>query len=180
MARTLTPTTRRRLDIQGFDRVEDCQLAPVAPWWRLAFGLCTLLAATGTAAASPVLLLLLTPIAILGAALPVHPFDLVYNLGIRRLTGTGPLPKRGAPSRFAGGLGAAWLLVTAWAFTAGQMVLGYALGTSLTAVGALVSTTDICIPSMTYRFLFGAPHPRPRTTDEAESTVREAEPTAHK
>lgn len=149
--------TRKRLHIQGFDTVSDHRLAEVAPWLRLAFGLCALLAAVGTIAASPAILLALTVIAAVAAAFPVHPFDLVYNYGIRRLTGTGPLPKRGAPSRFACGIGAVWLVVTAWAFSAGYMVAGYVLGGALTAVALLVATTDICIPSMIYRFIFDRP-----------------------
>lgn len=160
MARTLTSRTRRLLDIQGFDTVEEQRLAEVAPWLRLAFGLCAVLGGIGTAAASPVVLLALAPIAALAAARPVHPFDEIYNHGIRHLTGTGPLPKRGAPSRFACGLGAAWLLVTAWVFSAGHAALGYALGASLTAVALLVSTTDICIPSKIYRWVFGGPRCR--------------------
>jgi hypothetical protein len=154
MERRLSARTRRRLEIQGFDTTDERQLAEVAPWLRLAFGLCALLAGVGTAAASPIFLLALAPIAALGAALPVHPFDLVYNYGIRHLTGTGPLPRRGAPSRFACGMGAVWLLVTAGAFSAGHDGVGYVLGGALTAVALLVSTTDICIPSMTYRLLF--------------------------
>ena len=160
MHSTLTRTTRRRLDIQGFECVEDRTLAPVAPWLRLAFGLCALMAALGTALASPLILLLLLPIASLAAMSPVHPFDLIYNHGIRFLTGTGPLPRRGSPSRFACGLGAVWLLPTAYAFYAGLPMLGYALGTSLTGVAVLVSTTDICIPSLMYRAVFGFPPSR--------------------
>lgn len=101
----LSPGTRRRLDIQGFERVPDAALIPVVPWLRLAFGLCAVLGAIGTALASRTVLLVLAGIAALAAALPVHPFDLIYNLGIRHLRGTGPLPRRGAPSRFACGLG---------------------------------------------------------------------------
>ena len=92
MAYVLTARTLRRLDIQGFDGVSQQQLAEVAPWLRLAYVLCALLAGIATAAASPMFLVGLSPIALLGAVLPVHPFDLIYNLGIRRLTGTGPLP----------------------------------------------------------------------------------------
>ena len=160
MPSTLTRTTRRRLDIQGFERVEDCALAPVASWLRMAFGLCALMAALGTALASAWILLLLLPIASLAAVFSVHPFDLLYNHGIRFLTGTGPLPRRGHPSRFACGLGAVWLLPTAWAFYAGLPTLGYALGTSLIGVAVLVSTTDICIPSLVYRTAFGFPPSR--------------------
>jgi len=160
MGNTLTSRTLHRLDVQGFDTVEEQRLAEVASWLRLTFGLCALLAGIGTATASPIFLLALAPIAALGAAFPVHPFDLFYNHGIRHLTGTGPLPRRGAPGRFACGMGAAWLLVTAWAFSAGHATLGYVLGGTLTAIAALVSTTNICIPSMVYRLVFGPPHPR--------------------
>ena len=157
MSSGLTAATRRRLDIQGFERVDDAALAPVAPWLRLAFGLCAVMAGVGTAIASPLTLLLLVPIAALAALLPVHPFDLVYNYGIRFITGTSPLPRRGAPSRFACGLGAAWLVATAWVFNAGHPRLGYLLGGLLTGVALLVSTTDVCIPSLVYRSIFGFP-----------------------
>ena len=160
MRNTLTATSRRRLDIQGFEGVEDAALAPVAPWLRLAFGLCAVMAGVGTALASPMILLVLFPIALLAAAFPVHPFDLLYNHAIRFMTGTGPLPRRGAPSRFACGLGAAWLVATAWAFDAGLTVAGYVLGGLLTGVAVLVSTMDICIPSFVYRSIFGFPPAR--------------------
>jgi hypothetical protein len=149
--------TRRRLEIQGFVGLDDDTMAKTGPWLRMAFGLCSALAAIGTILASPVFLWALVPIAALAAALPVHPFDLIYNHGIRYLTGTGPLPRRGAPSRFACGLGAVWLLVTGIAFRSGNMTLGYVLGGLLTLVGTLVSTTDICIPSLIYRCMFGFP-----------------------
>ena len=151
------PTTRRRLEIQGFVGLDDRTLTQTAPWLRLAFALCTLLASVGTILASPVLLWALAPIAAIAAASPVHPFDLLYNHGVRRLTGTGPLPRRGAPSRFACGVGAVWLVVTAMAFHGGNLVLGYALGGALMGVGLLVSTVDICIPSLIYRTIFGFP-----------------------
>lgn len=154
---TISATTRRRLEIQGFVGLDDQTLAKAGPWLRLAFALCTVLAAIGTLFASPLFLWALIPIAALAAVFPVHPFDLLYNYGLRHLTGTGPLPKRGAPSRFACGLGAIWLLVTGWAFQTGYDVAGYLLGGALTLVGLLVSTTDICIPSLIYRSIFGFP-----------------------
>jgi hypothetical protein len=160
MTQTMTPRKRRLLDIQGFDSVDVRELAPVAPWLRLAFGLCALLGGVGTALASPTILLVLAPFAVLAAASPVHPFDLIYNYGIRHFTGTGPLPRRGAPSRFGCGMGAILLLVTAWAFSAGHTGVGYALGAVVTFAALLVGTTDICIPSMIYRSMFGWPGAR--------------------
>jgi hypothetical protein len=158
--RTLTNRTRNRLDVQGFDRVPVRILAPVAPWLRLAFGLCAATALVGTATASPVILWSLVPIAALGMLYPVHPFDLVYNHGIRRLTKTEPLPKRGAPSRFACGLGALWLVATGWAFWSGHTTAAYVAGFTLSGVALLVSTTDICIPSMIFRAILGPPAQR--------------------
>jgi uncharacterized protein DUF4395 len=157
MRQTLTPRTSRLLDIQGFDTVDAQELARVAPWLRLAFGLCTVLGGLGTVLASPAILLVLAALATLAAASPVHPFDLIYNYGIRHLTGTGPLPRRGVPSRVGCGMGAGFLLVTVWTFSAGHVLAGYALGGMLTFVVLLVSTTDICIPSMIYRAIVGWP-----------------------
>ena len=154
MPSTLSFQTRKRLNIQGLADVDDEALAPVAPWLRMAFGGCAVLAASGTVLASPTILWILTPIAALAALFPVHPFDLIYNHGIRHLTKTGPLPKRRAPSRFACGVGAVWLVATALAFQSGRLMLGYVLGGALTSIALLVSTTDICIPSMIYNAVF--------------------------
>ena len=158
MPETLKATTRRRLHIQGLCDVPDHTLAETAPWHRMAFGLCALLAGTGIVLASPAVLWGLMPIAALAAIFPVHPFDLIYNHGIRYLRNTGPLPERRPPTRFACGLGAVWLVFTALAFQSGATLVGYILGAPLVASATLVSTTDICIPSMIYNALFlGAP-----------------------
>jgi len=159
VSKTLPATTRRRLNVQGFSDVDDETLAEVAPWPRMAFGMCALLAGAGTALASPTILWVLTLIAALAALFPVHPFDLIYNYGIRYLRNTGPLPKRRAQSRFACGVGAVWLVATALAFQSVALIAGYILGGALTGIAVLVSTTDICIPSMIYNALFL----RPRT-----------------
>ena len=154
MSKTLSATTRRRLNVQGFCDVDDKTLTSLAPWLRMAFGMCALIAGVGTALASSTVLWVLTPIAALGALTPVHPFDLIYNYGIRFARHTGPLPKRRAQNRFACGVGTVWLAATALAFQSGALTAGYILGGLLTGVGVLVSTTDICIPSMIYNTLF--------------------------
>lgn len=177
MSRTLDPKRLHRLDIQGFDTVAEDRLAEVAPWLRMAFALCAVLAIAGTALASIPLLLALAVIAGVAAASPVHPFDLIYNHGVRRFTGTGPLPRRGAPSRFACGLGAVWLVATAWAFGAGLMTLGYVLGFALSGVAVLVSTVDFCIPSMMFRTVFG--RPKPRAASAAAPPAGDTRPSVH-
>lgn len=147
----IDPTTRRRLDIQGFDAVDDRLLAQTGAWLRLAPALCALVAAVGTALAAAPVLWALAATAALGALLPSHPFDLVYNFGVRRLTGTPRLPENRAPRRFACAVGSAWLVVTGALFALGFELAGYVLGGAFVATATLVATTHICIPSILFR-----------------------------
>jgi hypothetical protein len=158
--KTISTVTRRRLDIQGFTDVNENLLEQTASWLRFAFAMCTIFAALGTTLAFYTMLYILVPIAALGAIFTTHPFDLIYNYGIRHIAGTPALPKRGAPGRFACGLGSVWLIATAWMFQTGNNTIGYILGASLTIVGLLVSTIDYCIPSLIYRSIFGFPPKR--------------------
>jgi hypothetical protein len=61
----------------------------------------------------------------LGALLPFHPFDLLYNYGVRYLTGTRPLPHQGPQRRFACAIATVWLVGTGWAFHLGAEMIGY-------------------------------------------------------
>lgn len=148
-------TIRDRLEAQGFCDLDDATLAEVGPWLRWAPVLCALFMILGVFLQSPVVLWTLAATAFLGVFLPFHPFDLLYNHGVRHLTGTRPLPHNGPQRKFACGLASAWLLATGGAFYAGAGTLGFALGIPLILVAALVSITHICIPSMIYNYLFG-------------------------
>ncbi|MBI3676957.1 MAG: DUF4395 family protein [Proteobacteria bacterium] len=150
---TLSPITARRLQVQGFTSVDDAWLAEIAPWLRWSPALCASFAAIGTATASPGILLALAGTALLGAVLPFHPFDLIYNYGIRFAVHKRPLPPNGVPRRFACGMAAVWLTTTALLFQNGAANAGYALGILFVLVAALVSTTDICIPSLMFQFM---------------------------
>ena len=160
MTNAISDKLLHRLDVQGFDHIEKSKLAEVAPWLSMAFGVCATLAFTGTVTASPTILVILMPLALLGAIFPTHPIDAIYNVFIRPITKTSKLPKRGMPSRSACGLGTVWLGLTAWAFYSGYMMAGYILGGALTGVATLVATINICIPSIIYRAIFGQPIPR--------------------
>lgn len=151
---SMNPVIRHRLEEQGFCGLDDATLAEVGPWLRWSPVLCTFFMVLGVAMRSPAVLWLLAATAFFGAFLPFHPFDLLYNHGVRHLTGTRPFPRNGPQRKFAGGLASAWLVATGWAFHAGADTLGYALGVALILVAALVSVTHICIPSIIYNFLF--------------------------
>lgn len=170
MTPTLSSRQLHRLDIQGFDTVDAGTLAEAGPWLRLAFALCAALVITATALASVPLFLVGAGIAGIAAMSPVHPFDLIYNLGIRHIRGTGPLPRRPMLNRLACGLGAVLMLMAAWAFSTSLPALGYTLGIALSIVATLVGTVDVCIPSITYRAIFGPP--RPRTVEQSAEAER--------
>ncbi len=148
-------TVIKRLEMQGFCDLNAATLREVEPWLRFSPALCAVIVAIGTVLSSEWLLIALAPLAALGAVLPFHPFDLIYNLGVSRVTGTGPLPPNGAPRRFACGMGAVWIAATAASFAWGPAALGYALGGAFAAVATLVATTHFCIPSFIYRSIFG-------------------------
>ena len=150
---TVSATIRRRLEAQGFCDLDDATLGELAPWLRWSPVICTLVMILGVALKSPAVLWSLAGIAFLGALLPFHPFDLLYNYGARYLTGTRLLPHHGPQRRFACAMAAAWLLGTGWAFYVGSETIGYSLGVPLILVAGLVSVTHYCIPSLIYNTL---------------------------
>jgi len=121
---------RKRLETQGFLGLDDEALAQVGPWLRWSPAWCTVFMAAGTVLASPGILWGLALTAAAGVVLPNHPFDYVYNHGVRRLTGTRPLPPNGPPRKFACGRAAVWLIATGFAFAQRASTVGYVLGGS--------------------------------------------------
>jgi hypothetical protein len=124
--------------------------------------LCAVFMATGTILASPPVLWALAVIALLGAILPAHPFDIFYNHVVRHLTGTRPLPPPRPPApvrmRRRGSLAHRDRVRV----PPGVAALGYVLGGTLTIAAAIVCTTYFCIPSLVYNTLF-----RPRRSAAA-------------
>lgn len=96
-------------------------------------------------------------IAFAGAFPPYHPFDYLYNYGVRHLLGKPKIPPRTKQGRFACGIASVWLATTIYLFYNDYAVAGNILAITLFSVGALVSTTDICIPSIIYNSIFKKP-----------------------
>jgi len=115
--------------LQGQDvKSEDDARAGIGPWLRWAANICTGVVAVGTALASPWVLWALAATAIAGGFLPNHPFDYIYNYGVRHLTRTPSLPPNSPQRKFALAIAGLLLAGTGVAFFVDATTLGYGMG----------------------------------------------------
>ncbi len=150
----LSPVRRKRLETQGYKGFTDSELNDFKFGIRFAYYSCGSIAALGLLLGSPEILAAAMAIALLGTLPPYHPFDYLYNYVIRHLIHRPKIPPRPNQGRFACGIAMVWLGGTIYLFYAGLPLWGYAAGGILLLSATLVSTLDICIPSMIYNFLF--------------------------
>ena len=92
-------------------------------------------------------------VSILGVILPNHPFDYIYNILLSGPLNKPKLPRRSRQLRFACVVATIWLATTIYLFYTGLAIAGYVSGGILFSVALLVSTTDVCIPSLIYNFV---------------------------
>jgi hypothetical protein len=114
---------------------------------RFPTALCLALVITGLILESAVLILALVPIGASAGWTRRHPFDLLWNHGLRHLVDAPELPPNPTPRRHAFKLATFWLLAVGVLFAAGQAAAALALGGVLVAVCGLVTATNFCIPS---------------------------------
>jgi hypothetical protein len=114
---------------------------------RFSTALCLALVVIGLALQSAALILALVPIGALAGWTRRHPFDLIWNHGLRRLGRAPALPPNPTPRRHAFKLGTIWLLAVGLLFASGETTAGLVLGSVLIAVCGLVTTTNFCVPS---------------------------------
>jgi hypothetical protein len=135
--------TERALAMQGFPIETDPSIRRIAPWLRLTPSLSTLWIATGTALASPAMLLGFSLVSAFGASRHKHPFDRLHE----------PLPDNPPPRRFAMALAAAWAATAAALMATGHRRAGMLAGGLLGVAGATVASTHFCVGSWAYRQL---------------------------
>ena len=145
---------RKFLELQGYE-FDDQTLKELGYWMRWPFIFCASILISGVALASPAIIWTLAVIAGATVVLPSHPFNYVYNHAVRHLTGTRALPRGTVQGQFACGIGAVWLAGTGYAFYSGATTAGYVLGGVMAAMATLVATTNVCVPSLVYKALFG-------------------------
>jgi hypothetical protein len=114
---------------------------------RFPTALCLALVVTGLTLQSAVLILALVPIGAIAGWTSRHPFDLLWNHGLRHLTGAPELPPNPTPRRHAFELATVWLLAVGVLLAIGEPTAALVLGVVLVGVCGLVTTTNFCIPS---------------------------------
>jgi hypothetical protein len=158
-------TIRWLVALQGFTDVPDRDLKAVDLGLRVGPAFCMVLGGIATALASPQMLLLLAPLALLGALLSGSPFDVFYNHGLRHALKGPRLPVYRAPRRFACALAGIWLVVTAGLMLAGAAMAGQVMGWLLVITAAVPVATGFCVPSFTFRVATGTMPARTRAVE---------------
>src|SRR5436305_10065928 len=88
--RTLAAWMRGNLTTQGYC-LSDAERRRLSLGLRFSTGACLLLVITALALESSAMIFALTGVGLVAGLTSRHPFDLVWNLGVRRLTGDPPL-----------------------------------------------------------------------------------------
>jgi hypothetical protein len=142
------------LRTQGYCNYSDSKLSELAFGNRFAYSACSLILLIGIGLSNIPILSTMLVISIFGVILPNHPFDYIYNNLLANLLNKPLLPPRSKQLKFACSLSAVWLAATIYLFYTGRTVAGYLVGGLQFLVALLVSTMDICIPSIIYNYLF--------------------------
>ncbi len=151
----ISARARERIQAQGFCGLSDATYAQINYPLRLSPAIMMVWVAMGTVLGSAGILWTLVPFTALGAILTGHPFDALYNQGLRYLMGTQELPRYGLRRRFAFAIATTMTMLAAWAFQADVPLLGYIVGGSIVASTCLQVITGICGPAVVAARLFG-------------------------
>lgn len=138
--------THRNLATQGYC-LSGAEARALRVGLRFPTALCLALVVAGLALESAPAIALLVPIGAVAGWSRRHPFDHVWNRGVRHLTGGPELPPNPTRRRHAFKLATVWLAGVASLLAVGATAAALALGGVLVAVCALVTATNFCVPS---------------------------------
>lgn len=137
---------RDNLTTQGYC-LADAECRDLAVGLRFSTGLCLTLVVVALALESPAMVFALSAIGVVAGFSARHPFDHLWNHGVRRVVGGPALPPNPARRRDAFKIATAWLLVVGTLLAAGATTVGLILGGLLVAACATVTATNLCLPS---------------------------------
>ena len=114
---------------------------------RFPTGACLALVITALALESAPMLFVLVGIGAVAGFTSRHPFDYVWNHGVRHLFRAPPLPPNPPRRRHAFKIATVWLLVVAVMLAVGLTVPALVLGVLLVGACTAVTLANLCIPS---------------------------------
>jgi hypothetical protein len=143
---TLTAWMDANLTVQGY-ALTASQSRALRFGLRWSTGACMALAAAALLLQSEIFILMLVPIGIVAGWTSRHPFDLIWNYGLRHVTGSPPLPPNPPRRRHAFKLATIFLVAIALLFALGHPTAALILGAMMIAVCGLVTGVNFCVPS---------------------------------
>jgi len=143
---------RENLTTQGYC-LSDPERRELALGLRFSTGLCLSLVVVALVLGSAVMVFALSGIGLVASFASRHPFDHIWNRGVRRLVGGPALPPNPPRRRDAFKVATVWLVVVGTLLAAGATAVALVLGGLLVAACATVTTTNLCLPSETFAWL---------------------------
>jgi hypothetical protein len=137
---------RANLTTQGYCLTEP-QRRDLAVGLRFSTGLCLSLVAVALVLQSPVMLFALAGIGLVAGFTARHPFDYLWNHGVRHVLGGLALPPNPPRRRHAFKIATGWLLAVGTLFAVGVTTPALVLGILLIAACATVTAANLCLPS---------------------------------
>jgi uncharacterized protein DUF4395 len=137
---------RHNLTTQGYCLDDDARREL---WLGLRFstGLCLSLVVVALALESSVMIFALSAIGLLAGFTARHPFDYLWNHGVRHLEGAPALPPNPSRRRHGFKLATIWLLAVGALLAADATTPALILGGLLVAACATVTVANLCLPS---------------------------------
>ena len=137
---------RSNLTTQGYC-LSDAERRELWLGLRFSTGACLVLVVTALALESPVMVFVLSGVGLVAGFTARHPFDYVWNHGVRHAVGGPALPPNPAPRRHAFKVATACLLLVGVLLSAGATTIALVLGGLLVAACSMVTAVNLCLPS---------------------------------
>jgi len=143
---------RGNLTTQGYC-ISDDERRRLAVGLRFSTGLCLGLVVVALVLQSAVTVFALSAIGLVASFAARHPFDQLWNHAVRHIVGEPPLPPSPQRRRDAFRVATVWLIAVGTLFAAGFSTVALVLGGLLVAACAMVTATNLCLPSETFAWL---------------------------
>jgi hypothetical protein len=137
---------RANLTTQGYC-LTDAERRELAVGLRFSTGLCLSLVIVSLVIQSAAMVFVLSGIGLMAGFSSRHPFDHLWNHGVRHLLGSPELPPNPPRRRHAFKIATVWLAAVGILFAAGAATAGLVLGGLLVAACATVTAANLCLPS---------------------------------